>query len=632
MTTINDLIALDNQYCFKRVYIKRRLLTPVGGSYYEADWYDITEYVLSVSDITWNVDDVELNNFTQGGFSLTCKNDLFEFADESVTTSLFYGYLTRHLTKVKIVAGYIDSSSVEYDYTIGAGIIIADDIQTESNGTIYIPCIAPATIFDDQSASYINNSVSVVTTYDVAGTYSFTCPVGTTSVTVECWGAGGGGGYGNPLGTKTSDGGGGGAYSKSILSLTGGTAYDVVVGAGGASAGDFGMTGASGGDTTFNTTSVVAKGGHGKADGDILGGQSAAGTGDTKYSGGNGAEDILNVEHGAGGSSAGITSDGYGGGNANRAGSLVGYTPPGAGSGGGVGQGGMSPGGGAGGQSGGAASGADGKVKLTYSAEYPVADNYTKVFVDWYDNIAVSDVVQYLYDIQVNSEYVFHSILEGIINTPQDDISADLYNFTNMKCSTALTELAEISNSCYFIDGDFKLNFISKGAGAVSQFTFTYNDIFSVSEYNDGVKNVYNRIEWNNIDSVIYSQDTWVLGDHSSIDKYKIRIYDIDNIFVTDNDLRRQISDSLLALYKNPKKEITITTKFMPQLSLLDRVTFNYGGNFSTSPPALWGEAIWGDDFWTGNKGGIVFEGDMKIIKISYNVMNFSTQIKLREI
>ena len=146
-------------------------------------------------------------------------------------------------------------------------------------------------------------------TYTTAGTYTWTAPTGVTSVTVEVWGGGGKGG------TRTTQyaggGGGGGAYSKSTVSVTPGTGYTVVVGAGA-------TTTSAGGDSYFvacSSGNVCAKGGNSVADNSYLGvtgGAASSGFGTTKYSGGRGADgvDSGTTYGGGGGSSAGTGADG----------------------------------------------------------------------------------------------------------------------------------------------------------------------------------------------------------------------------------------------------------------------------------------------------------------------------------
>lgn len=81
--------------------------------------------------------------------------------------------------------------------------------------------------------------------YTTAGTYSWVCPAGVTSVSVVC--VGGGGSYGN-------GGAGGGLGYKNNITVVPGNSYTVVVGAGG-------VSDQSGGDSYFINASTVKGGG-----------------------------------------------------------------------------------------------------------------------------------------------------------------------------------------------------------------------------------------------------------------------------------------------------------------------------------------------------------------------------------
>jgi hypothetical protein len=83
------------------------------------------------------------------------------------------------------------------------------------------------TTFICNVAGTVGGSVqfSNIQKYSTPGTYSWTCPVGVTKVMVELWGGGGGGG--------STSGGQGGGYGKQIVSVTSGTSYSIIIGAGG---------------------------------------------------------------------------------------------------------------------------------------------------------------------------------------------------------------------------------------------------------------------------------------------------------------------------------------------------------------------------------------------------------------
>ncbi|MBL0014158.1 MAG: T9SS type A sorting domain-containing protein [Flavobacterium sp.] len=220
------------------------------------------------------------------------------------------------------------------------------------------------------------SSAQTTATFNASG--NFITPAGVTTATVEAWGAGGAGG-GSTSNSDGGGGGGGGAYSKSTGVSVSGT-VPVVIGAGGA--GDTGA-GNNGGDSTFNTTTVIAKGGTG---GSITsgtggpggtGGLSTASTGATKFSGGTGGRgrDNSTGQGGPGGSSAGTAANGTSG-----AGSWSTVTAAAAPTGGGKGgdggtagndgANGTAPGGGGGGAGDGTntgGSGANGRVLITYT-------------------------------------------------------------------------------------------------------------------------------------------------------------------------------------------------------------------------------------------------------------------------
>lgn len=98
--------------------------------------------------------------------------------------------------------------------------------------------------------------------YDIAGTYSWTCPEGVNSVDVTCIGAGGSATQGSNRGA-----GGAGLGWKNSISVIPGNTYTLVVGAPGASA-----TVASGSSYFINTSTVAGHGGNGSQMAQALGG------------------------------------------------------------------------------------------------------------------------------------------------------------------------------------------------------------------------------------------------------------------------------------------------------------------------------------------------------------------------
>jgi len=130
-----------------------------------------------------------------------------------------------------------------------------------------------------------------LTAYTTAGTYTWTAPAGVTRVRVRVWGGGGGGG-----GNHAGSGGGGGGYAESIVNVTAGTSYTVVVGSGGNWIGSI-----PAGESNFQVSgSPVVR---------AYGGSNGAANGTTAAAGGDGVGTIVMKGQPGGFGSAGTNSD-----------------------------------------------------------------------------------------------------------------------------------------------------------------------------------------------------------------------------------------------------------------------------------------------------------------------------------
>lgn len=128
-----------------------------------------------------------------------------------------------------------------------------------------------------------------------------------SNITVECYGAGGVGGYGY---TYACRGGGGGAYSRSSIAYESGTSRGISVHPAGNPTYDCYFRNAN------YSYEVLAKKGGDSHEGDSnsgRGGAAASGIGDVKYSGANGSEQV-SYRGGAGGAGAGPNGNGGSGG------------------------------------------------------------------------------------------------------------------------------------------------------------------------------------------------------------------------------------------------------------------------------------------------------------------------------
>jgi hypothetical protein len=208
-------------------------------------------------------------------------------------------------------------------------------------------------------------------TFNTAGTFSWVCPPGVTTVYVTAYGGAGAGG--DHSGAIEGGGGGGGAFAaRTAVPVTPGTTYTVVVGAHGTHA----IPGSAGSASTFTGDSgvqVVAAGGNGGANtAGGAGGAAASSTGDSGLVQSGGAGGNGGGAFGGGGGASGNNAATGNSGAAGLSGGAGGAGANGGGSGGHGGQNvnitaGQSPGGGGGGGGSGdpGANGADGSVVIT---------------------------------------------------------------------------------------------------------------------------------------------------------------------------------------------------------------------------------------------------------------------------
>jgi hypothetical protein len=205
------------------------------------------------------------------------------------------------------------------------------------------------------------------TDFTTAGTTTWVCPEGVTSVDVFVIGGGGGGGAKN--GDRAGGGGGGGFARHTNFPVTAGTSYTIRVGAGGT--GGNNADGTSGGESFFGSaTTVRASGGSPGLQGAGGGGGEGTHGATTLSTGGSGA--YIATNGGGGGGAAGTTGNGTTA--TTSTGGANGGTPAGNGGAGATsnntaGSAGITYGGGGGGSrgNGNGGAGAGGIVRLIYT-------------------------------------------------------------------------------------------------------------------------------------------------------------------------------------------------------------------------------------------------------------------------
>lgn len=136
---------------------------------YTGEWVDITPFVKRWGTIEQAIDDVRFNRFTDRGCSLVVNNDTGEFNHHSNASSLWYGYLTRYRTKLRVQAAYYDtdlSQTVPSTPTLGIFILDQEIGIQSGNNDVYLRGSSIKSVFDDAQATDIGGVFNTTLTAD----------------------------------------------------------------------------------------------------------------------------------------------------------------------------------------------------------------------------------------------------------------------------------------------------------------------------------------------------------------------------------------------------------------------------------------------------------------------------------
>lgn len=199
-----------------------------------------------------------------------------------------------------------------------------------------------------------------------------------------------------------------------------------------------------------------------------------------------------------------------------------------------------------------------------------------------------------------------------------------------------IEQLALAENHVFYIDGSGNANFSDRSFGASSQYTFSGQgerdvNIISLDSYNEGIAKIYNKFSLVITGGAFAStQVAFSAGDGSSVDKYGQREYSFQNKYVSVG-VAGSICSDLLSYHSTKKAEVQITTKYITQLNLQDRVTLIYRGTLN-GDGSMWGSFLWGHGLWSSYTGGVNINGPFGITGIQIDMEKFQTIFRLREV
>ncbi len=163
-----DLASVINQpstNIFRRVQVKRR---NHSDGKYEANWQDVTEFVKKFGTVEVSVDDVRLNRFRHSGVNIVFQNDIGRFNDETNSSSLWFNYMTRYRTLVRVQAGY-ENDQGELPSDASQGIfLLNDELENDADSNeVVFRCSALPVVFEEVRAERIPGLNATQTASDI---------------------------------------------------------------------------------------------------------------------------------------------------------------------------------------------------------------------------------------------------------------------------------------------------------------------------------------------------------------------------------------------------------------------------------------------------------------------------------
>lgn len=135
MATTAELLRRKVNRGYTDVYMKRRY----SDGTYEEDWLDITRFVLrdGLNKIVTKIDsdDFDVGLYTINSVRMVFDNSGGRFNDVDDTRSYWTSFETRHLSRIKIEAGYIDDSDTKVVEAIFQGLLDERTINVGQNDT-----------------------------------------------------------------------------------------------------------------------------------------------------------------------------------------------------------------------------------------------------------------------------------------------------------------------------------------------------------------------------------------------------------------------------------------------------------------------------------------------------------------
>lgn len=201
----------------------------------------------------------------------------------------------------------------------------------------------------------------------------------------------------------------------------------------------------------------------------------------------------------------------------------------------------------------------------------------------------------------------------SVITLTTRNVLITMANYGSRSVLDVLKELAKIADFEIGLDGEGRFFFRNKSAGAASVLTLDGSNVERVQSLVPGWDRVYNSIRAT-FGDFVKTADSASEADPAptSNRRFGVRPLPVGGgslLFQTDVDLATMMARRYFGRYKEPKHRATLTARFMPELELGDRVTFN------VADPRRVGQAF-----------------DARVLGVAHDLMSFRTEMDLLEV
>lgn len=207
--------------------------------------------------------------------------------------------------------------------------------------------------------------------------------------------------------------------------------------------------------------------------------------------------------------------------------------------------------------------------------------------------------------------------------------------FSSLPVKDALDELLLASNSILFLDDNDTIKVQPRQESANVFYLYGpgnlqgKENILSIRNFNPGLQRAFSSVKVG--ENAVATNDGWVL-------EYGFRQKEISFDFINTLAKEEAIAANILAAFQVPKDEIevTIPTKDVLEIQLLDLVSIDYGYRYAPAQGEadlpFWGSFVWGASKWPYTAGAYKIPPNYKwkVIGIEEDLRKFVTTLKLR--